>query len=489
MKLSTQILLAFGIVIVISVTDSYTNYQLSLKVQRNTNYVATSETIIRNSTTLHKSIIEMQSGFRGYLLTGDSNYLVPFKERLDVIAPLFDQQKALLAGTPKQLARLDSIEQIHLKWLDYSFGLMAARKDMLLRNDASMYNRLIETQFKKQVGMKLNNEIGKIFRDFDRYEYGIRQIRRDQLIKSIENTHTASLVFLVLVIIVGSVSTYYIMALISRRISLMVTMAKNISKGEFTVLPDKANDELTGLSTSLNVMSDTLSKNIAQLEKTNAELNQFAHVVSHDLKAPVRGIYHVIQWIEEDLGTSITPELQNYLNIISQRTRRMEDLINGLLEYARLRHNTHIELVDSEEVVREICDSIVPRDFEITLNNLPELYAQKIKLQQVFANLISNAVKYSNPGKGKIEVSCVAMQHEYLFSVKDDGIGIDGEYHDKIFEIFQTLREKDQQESTGIGLAIVKKILVDQHCKITVTSSGGQGSIFTFSWPKLKSSI
>ncbi len=485
MKLSTQILLAFSIVITISVVDSYTNYQLSLKVERNTAFLANSETIIRNSSTLHKSIIEMQSGFRGYLLTGDSSYLQPFAEKANV-APLFAQQKELVNNSPMQLARLDSIEKIHQEWLRYSNRLMDAKRLVILNNDSTQYKDLLENQLRRQVGMKLNQEIAVKFRNFDRHEYKVRLARREQLINSINNTHTASLVFLVLVIIVGSLSTYYIISLISRRISSMVGIADNISKGKFTVLPDKSNDELTSLSTSLNLMSDKLSKNIQALEKTNAELNQFAHVVSHDLKAPVRGIYHVIQWIEEDLGTSITPELQKYLTIISQRTSRMEDLINGLLEYARLRHDTHIEEVDSFQLVKDLCDTIVPRNFTVTIHPLPVLYAESLKLEQVFSNLISNAVKYSKNREGRIEISCAKVKNEFLFSVKDDGIGIDEEYHDKIFEIFQTLREKDEKESTGIGLAIVKKILDDLHSGILVTSSPGQGATFTFSWPNQK---
>lgn len=486
MKLSSQILLAFSIVIVISVLDSYINYQLSLKVQKNTEFVSRSETIIRSSTALHKTIIEMQSGFRGFLLTGDSAFLKSYEEGLQVAPPLFSELDQLISASGMQARRLDSIENLHRRWVNYSAVLINARQ-MTSNDDASsLYETLLENQTKKKVGMKMNEDISAIFRNFDRFEYGVRQARRETLIQSIQRTHRYSLVFLIFIIFVGALSTYYIISLITRRISTMVKMAENISKGKFTSIGDTSNDELTGLSTSLNVMSDKLSQNISKLEKTNTELNQFAHVVSHDLKAPVRGIYHVIQWIEEDEGDKISPQLKKYLDIIAQRTTRMEHLINGLLEYARLRHKTNIERIDTKALVEEVIDSVVPRPYEVEVSELPVVYGERIKLQQVFSNLISNSVKYMPPTAGKIRITCDKVKDQFFFSVQDDGIGIDAEYHEKIFEIFQTLRERHQKESTGIGLAIVKKILEDLHSNITVVSSAGNGATFTFSWPNQK---
>ncbi len=483
MKLSSQILLAFSVVIIISVVDSYINYQLSLKVQKNTDFLSTSETIIRNSTALHKTIIEMQSGFRGFLLTADSSFLRSYDEGRGTTAPLFRRLKLLVKDSGLQSRRLDSIADLHRKWIGYSTTLINAKQMTLQSNSSVLYDNLLENQLKKLVGMKMNEDISAMFREFDRFEYRVRQTRRDVLMNSIENTHRYSLIFLVFIIVVGGISTYYIVSLISRRISTMVTLAQNISEGKFESISDTSNDELTGLSQSLNIMSGKLKENITTLKKTNTELNQFAHVVSHDLKAPVRGIYHVVQWIEEDEGDKMSPQLKNYLAIISQRTSRMEHLINGLLEYARLRHKTNIEEIDTQTLVYEIIDLVVPRHYQVETGDLPVVYGERIKLEQVFSNLISNSVKYMPANAGKISITCTKVNGQHLFSVQDDGIGIDAEYHEKIFEIFQTLREKDEKESTGIGLAIVKKILDDLHSSIVVASTPGNGATFTFSWP------
>lgn len=263
----------------------------------------------------------------------------------------------------------------------------------------------------------------------------------------------------------------------------MVTLAESISKGKFTTVEDNGNDELTSLSSSLNLMSENLSRNIRELEKRNVELDKFAYVVSHDLKAPIRGIHNAIKWIEEDLGSELSPELKKYLNIIPQRTKRMEDLINGLLAYARLREKSPLEKTDVHELVKEITETIVPRNFKVELKNLPVFNTERFKLEQVFTNLISNAVKYSNQEKGHIIISCRNFSYHYEFSVKDNGIGIEPEYHEKIFEIFQTLREKDEKESTGIGLAIVKKIIDEQRGTIKVKSAFNNGAEFIFTWP------
>ena len=144
-------------------------------------------------------------------------------------------------------------------------------------------------------------------------------------------------------------------------------------------------------------MSRRLEKNIHELENKNEELNKFAYVVSHDLKAPLRGIYNVITWIEEDFSQELSPSLKNYLDIIPKRTQRMEALINGLLDYARINRKTPPEQVNINTLVSDITQSMVPREFILDIDPLPELYTERLKLEQLFSNLISNAVKYAKP--------------------------------------------------------------------------------------------
>lgn len=485
MKLSIQIFIAFSVVLILSILDTYSNYLLSLRVQENTEFLSKSQDIMRNSGKLHKSIIEMQSSLRGFLLTKDTVLLDGYFKGINDVPVWLVQQRRRVEDNEIQVAILDSIAKLCKEWTDSSDSLITAHNNM----DSSIsfqktFNRLFNKTIRLRAGKKVGDEIARLFWEFDKSEYGIRLARGSNLASSIERTHTFSFVFFILTVIAGLLSTFYIMRLISSRIKTMVKLAENITSGNFTKIQDTHRDELTRLSASLNTMSDSLRKNITELEKRNKELDQFAYVVSHDLKAPIRGIHNVIQWIEEDLEGEISQEMRKYLSIIPERTKRMEDLINGLLDYARVSKQTPIEKTDVTELVSEIAHTIVPRNFRIEIAKLPVLYAERIKLEQVFANLLSNSVKYAKNGDGHIAVSARELSDYYEFSVKDNGIGIDPEYHQKIFEIFQTLREKNEKESTGIGLAIVKKIIDDVHGTIKVNSTVGEGTEFIFTWPK-----
>jgi signal transduction histidine kinase len=476
MKLSTQILLAFLLVILLSVADSYSNYNLSVKVQRNSQFLSKSEEIIRSSNKAQRAIIEMQSAVRGYALTNDNSFLNPYYDGLKNVPLLLEQQKQRIGKNIVQLSLLDSIKKLHNQWLVRTADLIKYQKQ-----NPQYYHAIYDTN-EKHIGKNINDSITEKFKRFDKIEYRTRRHHSKMLLESLRSARTFSLIFLSLTIFAGLCSTIYIVFTITKRISSMVRLADNISKGKFTIVKDRRNDELSALSASLNIMSGKLEKNIHDLESKNEELNKFAYVVSHDLKAPIRGIHNVITWIEEDLSSELSPQLKKYLRIIPQRTQRMEALINGLLDYARINRKTPSELVDTNTLVSEIFQSIVPRNFTTRIENLPKIYTERLKLEQVFVNLISNAVKYSNPERGFIKITGRKVLDHYEFSVKDNGIGIAVEYHQKIFEIFQTLREKNEVESTGVGLAIVKKIIDEKQETILVKSELGAGTEFIFTW-------
>jgi len=237
----------------------------------------------------------------------------------------------------------------------------------------------------------------------------------------------------------------------------------------------------------LNVI---LAQTAALLEKRNSELDQFAYVASHDLKAPLRAIANLSEWIEEDLSSQfeLPEENQHQLSLLRGRVHRMEALINGLLEYSRVgRQNLPLEPVKVEPLIMDIVDSLaLPSGFQVSMvTEMPVLQTHRMALHQVFSNLINNAVKHHHKTEGSIWIRCGDRPKHYEFSVSDDGPGIDPKYHKKIFTIFQTLKSRDEMESTGIGLAVVKKIVEVEGGKITLESTPGEGSTFRFTWPKL----
>jgi len=486
MRLSTQISLGFLFAICIDLLDSSVNYSLTLKVNQSTSFLNNSELVIRNSNSLNKGITDMQNALRGYLLKNDARFLSKYNACLKTIPFIISQQNQLLDVQSSQRRKLDSIQALHHLWLIDAGRIIAAKqKSVASTSFNANYQALFASYFKRNKGSSYNEQIDSIFRAFNQHEYEVRNLRRSALADSITQTKHFSILFSAVMILAGSGIAVYLVKRISRRIDSMVILAENISNGDFTQVKDDKKDELSSLSVSLNTMSAKLSRNIKDLQKKNDELNQFAYVVSHDLKAPVRGIYNVLQWIEEDLEGEMSPKMRGYLNIIPERMRRMENLIDGLLDYARVsREKPPPEETDVKAVVEEIAEVIVPGEFKLELHNLPRLRTEKLLLQQVFSNLISNAVRYASPVNPRINISCIEHTLVYEFSVTDNGPGIEEQYHQIIFEIFQTLRERDDKESTGIGLAIVKKIVDDKHCSIKVASSKGAGASFIFTWPK-----
>lgn len=234
-------------------------------------------------------------------------------------------------------------------------------------------------------------------------------------------------------------------------------------------------------------LNSELITTAAQLEKRNQELDQFAYVTSHDLKAPLRAIANLSEWIEEDLEGQLTDDIRQQMTLLRSRVLRMENLINGLLSYSRAgRLQAASHKVDVRKLVAEVVDSLdIPDGMEVHVDTaLPCLTTQELPLQQVFANLISNAVKHHDRDHGRIEVTVQDQDIHYQFVVKDDGPGVDPQYHEKVFNIFQTLKARDSFESTGIGLSIVKKIVEAQGGTISLLSSVGAGATFCFTWPK-----
>ncbi|MBL7924767.1 MAG: PAS domain-containing protein [Bacteroidia bacterium] len=237
---------------------------------------------------------------------------------------------------------------------------------------------------------------------------------------------------------------------------------------------------------------DKMNRYMKNLEKTNAELDKFAYVVSHDLKAPLRAIGNLTGWIEEDMGERLPLEIKDHFNTIKGRVVRMEGLINGILDYTKASKKAG-ELLPfaSDELVRESIDLIGPPANAIinVRDNLPKMKAERVKLQQVFLNLIHNAIKYNDKEDIQVEIGCEDNGDAWRFFVRDNGPGIEARYHEKIFVIFQTLNARDEVESRGVGLAIVKKIIEEEGGKIWVDSEKGKGATFYFTWPKVKKEV
>ncbi len=247
-----------------------------------------------------------------------------------------------------------------------------------------------------------------------------------------------------------------------------------------------------GTSTDIHLLKSAeaelgarVAERTAELARSNDELDQFAYVASHDLKAPLRAIDNLAAWIAEDAGAVLPEESKRHLDLLQGRVRRMEHLLSDLLAYSRAgREEGAAEEVDAAALIREVVELLgSPPGMEVVVEALPRLVTYRAPLEMVFRNLIGNALKHHDRPKGRIVVRAREADDFVTFTVSDDGPGIPARYHERVFGLFQTLRPRDEVEGSGMGLAVVKKAVESRGGTIRVDSAEGQGTTFTFTWP------
>ncbi|MCB9233606.1 MAG: GHKL domain-containing protein [Bacteroidia bacterium] len=239
--------------------------------------------------------------------------------------------------------------------------------------------------------------------------------------------------------------------------------------------------------TRIKNLEAELRANNLDLKRSNEELDKFAYLVSHDLKAPLRAINSLVEFIVEDISEGNLEEISHHSDMLKGRVKRMGELIGGILEYAKIgRQTIKSESIATGLLLAEILENLSPPpEIEVVVQPaMPTLKGPRVRLEQVFTNLLSNAIKYMDKPKGRVEISWKEAGLFIEFSVKDNGEGIDPEFHEKIFGMFQRLQSRDEVEGTGIGLAMVRRIVEEAGGEIKLESQPGQGATFSFTWPK-----
>jgi PAS domain S-box-containing protein len=225
-----------------------------------------------------------------------------------------------------------------------------------------------------------------------------------------------------------------------------------------------------------------------ELSRSNTDLEQFAYVASHDLKSPLRAINSLAGWLQEDLESVLTGDSRKHLELLRQRTHRMERLLDDLLAYSRAgRVPADIVGVDVARLVAEIVEMVnPPAGFTVRLEPPSPVFETAVTpLRQVLTNLIANAIKHHDRPAGVVEVVVREAGEWWEFTVADDGPGIAPEFHERIFGMFQTLRPRDEVEGSGIGLALVRRIVARYGGAATVACREPRGSVFRFKWPQI----
>ncbi|SHL71288.1 sensor histidine kinase [Hymenobacter psychrotolerans] len=493
LRLNTKILLGFIIALAVLTLTSLLAYRSIQQLAFYTRQVEHTYQVLQYSSQIRTKVRDVQTAVRDYLLLADSSRLAGYSSSLEGIHQDFDSLQLLTRDNPLQQERLDTLrrlvadERLFLDtWRQVAPTPYAARD--LVKDDQARLEQL-----RKTVANLTATESALL-----------KERNRNQ--DFYENTTPlaiiGSAVLAVLIVLwLFSKITQELQANerlqqqlaqinedTAQRIASIEQLAERVVQGDYSVKisSGRQQDSLGNLATSLNLMTQALEDSFTALQNRNKELDQFAYVASHDLKAPVRGVLTVLKWIEDELHSELSTKMQQYLGMMKGRLLRLEDLINGLLAYARVgRTEQKLEEVPVAQLVREVADLVVPAGFQVEIpGDMPTFLTDRLSLQQVFTNLMGNAAKYHDKPTGTIRVSCRDIGRCYEFRVQDDGPGIAPEYHEKIFLMFQTLRDRHTAESTGIGLSIVRKIIDEQKGTIHVESAVGQGAAFVFTWPK-----
>jgi len=488
MKISHTILLSFFLILLLFSITYYINYRQYALVAENAKRFENSSLVVRNSNRFQRNFLNMVSGLRGYLLTNEVSFLQTYDSAILENKKILEELHTLVPDGSDQRILLDDIRELQNYWVDeFALLLLNARKMVDSEKDRQEFFALYRQKLGNRLDKDVQASLQRKFSEFINHEYGTRETDRQSLEAAVARTKRISFYLTVTSIILGGCIAVFIAKYISSRILRMVKMANAIAGGNYKVhITEHGGSEVSMLARALNNMADILDTTFTLLNRQKEEVDQFAHIVSHDLRAPLRGIDNVLNWIDEDHNLELSEKVKEYHNVMKGRIVRAENLLKGILMYARVgKEAPDREVVDLNEMLNDIRGDL-SQVGNITLEvepAMPVLYTQRVPLEQVFANLIMNAFKYHDKASGYVRVYHKAENEHYRFFIEDNGPGILEMYHQKIFVMFQTLQERDSVESVGVGLAIVKKILDDRKLNIHISSEPGHGTTFSFTWP------
>ncbi|MGI4883645.1 MAG: sensor histidine kinase [Janthinobacterium lividum] len=464
-------------------------------LQRQTEQVQHTYQVIQETDAMNAVLRDAQTGVRGYRLTGDTAFLHTYYKAVRQLPSLQAGVRRLSQGHPTQQARLDSLRAV----VDLEFRVLRPLANF---NAALSRADLLAALTTDRLTMRAARTIFRRVKDEE-----LRLLNQRSASQSVFERAAPRVVIgagVLALLLVGwllaritrelrdnrrlQAELAAVNADVARRIGAIRDLAEQVVRGDYTVkIADAATDGLGNLAALLNQMTQSLDQSFEALALRNRELDQFAYVASHDLRAPLRGIATLVKWLDEEHAAEFSPEVRTYFDQVKGRLGRLEGLISGLLAYARAGRVARPPAVtDVGALLREAAELVVPPGFVLNLPpDLPTFSTDRQGLQQVFTNLLDNAVKHHQGPGGHIAVHCRDAGGHYEFAVADDGPGIAPAHHHKIFQLFQTLRERHAAaESTGIGLSIVKKLVEEQPGSVRVESARGQGATFIFTWPK-----
>ncbi len=460
-KTEKHVLVGFIIALFVVFAIGIIAFKSSNSLRDSSALVSQTFEVLQDIEEIFSLVKDIESAGRGYGLTGNTEILQQFNEAKTMLAAALQSFQQRTADNPVLQKKIASLQLL----IDEKIELH--QFTIKLRNEKGL----------QAVAEQVGSLTGKNIMDNIRVQVDKIKTEKSALLKvrldaEIENTNSSRMVIITFVILQFGllIFIYYVL---SRDISER--------KRAETVLKEKVEE--------LQRAEEKIKKTLEELARSNIELEQFAYVASHDLQEPLRAVAGYVQLIERKYSDRLNAEALEYIKNSVAGAERMKILINDLLAFSRVGSmGKPFEKVD----MNTIFDSVVfgskaridKSGAKITRDNLPVIMGDDIQMAQIFQNLIGNSIKFKSGSSSVIHAGVKDNGSEYLFWVKDNGIGIEKEFFEKIFVIFQRLHARNQYPGTGIGLSICMKIVGRHHGKLWVESELGKGATFYFTIPK-----
>ena len=459
-------LTGLGVASVILISINALSYWSVIKHKEASDLVTQSRKRVQMLERVFSTLKDAETGQRGYLLTGQESYLKPYNVAVKTITQQITELKTLTASVPSQQQKIKRLEPLVVAKLAELQQTIELRKKQGL-------NVAIQRVLTHE-GQNLMEQIREQFQQLQRENNEQFQQRLEQREKDSRRVQY---------ILSGGI----VLNLLAFYLVYRAIQQEMIKRRQAEASWQQLNEELEN---RVQQRTAQLKEANANLIRSNQELEQFAYVASHDLQEPLRAVNSYAQLLARKYQGNLDAKADKYINYLVEGATRMQQLINDLLEFSRVgTRGKELVPTDCEKILSQVLQNlqvaIAQNHALITHDSLPTVTGDETQLIQLFQNLLSNAIKFHREEPPRVHLSVQQEEKEWTFTVQDNGIGMEPEYFDRIFTIFQRLHSKSEYPGTGIGLAICKKIVERHGGRIWVESQLGSGTVFYFTLPIL----
>ncbi|HVR41998.1 MAG TPA: ATP-binding protein [Thermoanaerobaculia bacterium] len=420
-------------------------------------------------------LLDIETGVRGYQLTGDREFAEPFDRAMREVPPRLERMRDLGAGDFAQIAAsAGAILGYHTTNIEMMNE--GRQEDAVARTASGMGKRMMD-----EFRVRIDAELARTENE-ERARRAASRRARNFLVGFILAGALVS------VILAFGLARFFSRS-VTRRLVTVVENASRLESGRPLMPPLPPGDEISQLDSAFHRMARSLTDRERRLREANAELEAFSYSVSHDLRAPIRAIDGYARMLHDDYAGRLEGDGIRFLGTIRSEAVRMGKLIDDLLAFSRIsRQSIQREVIDLEGMVRQAFEESMRlepgRDATLVTEPVPAALGDRAMVFQLVWNLVSNALKYSRPReKARIEFGAERTEAETVYSLRDNGVGFDMRYHDKLFGVFQRLHGNDEFEGTGVGLAIVQRVAHRHGGRVWAEGKPGEGARFCFTLP------